>query len=829
MRRHRPHSQLPAFFLGLLLAVPSSALALRAPNPQEAGTEELLRAGLEEGAGYELALLSEVPGLADRMEQAYRLKTYQGRLVKREGRYFLVKSETPTDPEAHRSVWETVNNPIREYAAFWVARALGCNVCDVIIPPPDERKQLAELVGDVPDPDKLYLVSLSTNYSLKDDSPQILQRDPDKAVTRRVATAVFERFWDFHGNNAGPVKEALEDPSVRVRMGFDGEQAFHSTLKDVGFFTARFILNYFSSPGSRGEAGSTNEEIVMKGRAVWFNPLPLLEQMDEEELKAAFRSVKQLKLDDLEEEVREVLLERYPSMGRVLLDSQLKPIFNNLKHWQQDYHRDIRHFLYFLARGITQEGSKRVVNLSDRDDLNRLRALNAQLQNELAAAQREMNEGERRSQDSKAGLEEPGDTGERTVLPYGANLEVGNILRGLELEDTYFGERQVSKMFLAARARARREGRQARFLIVGAGAIVFDVQRMLGTPPGAELVFINKRPIELSENRQEAAQRFAREVVLKRIQVDPEQAVALAEEFLDGFRNQAVIHDVNRGLPINGRFQDESFDGGLVTAGTFDYPWEKVLLFREMERVTRTGASVFVSNVGTFSVRGVPRAIFFNRLPGNEYTSTYHHVRIDKKREGISFPDLQEVSIQPRMSTIGAQFFESTYALPEELRISYERLGKWAEEAATVAESAAPSERRQVAIVDIAGLQHSPGLVALLAQLNRLAPRTVVLGFGPLAHDLRDLNPHLHFTDDTQGLISLLEILRQTQGMDQVTYLGPAHRVPEIRAIVQRLGLEFSAVPSSVGTVLAGLGVPVDLAQRLAAGLEEAQLLGAGA
>ena len=285
--------------------------------------------------------LSAIPDFEDRLKKANRLEVYRDRLVKKGDRHFLVKSEQLADPEQHRSVWPTVDNPIREYVAFRVLRELGCDVCDVEIPSPKEMNLLDQWLGGRPG--RHYLVELSTDYSLSD--PKVQQKDHRREETTRIMAALLLRDWDPHSGNEGPLSDSQD-----VQMMFDAEQAFHDSMSDLGVFSWRFALNYFEpTTFLRSSHASTQQEDPQEVR---INSLALAEQIDMEALKSFVRTVDGLDLDALEREIRLELVQRYWKEGGTEVGLKLEPIFRNLKRWKADYLSDARRFF----RGFFQEG-----------------------------------------------------------------------------------------------------------------------------------------------------------------------------------------------------------------------------------------------------------------------------------------------------------------------------------------------------------------------------------------------------------------------------------------------------------------------------------------
>lgn len=340
----------PPLLFVLALALPTPAFALRQPNPKDSPPlEQGLAAGLEEGQ-YERASLDEVPGMEERLRSARRLEDYRERLVRRGGRYYLAKSLAEPRPEDHRAVWPTIHSSVRDYLGFLIARRLGCNVCDVVIPSLEERRRLESLLGGTVQARHLYLVELSTNYSVGD--PQVLQDEPSREFTRRLLTALFIRFWDMHENNTGPIKG-----STAIRMMFDPDQSFHPKLEDPATFVLEFVANYFSLVSEVSGHVSTVEQAERDKGIFRIDPLELFDPINEEEFKAAYLAIRELDLVDLEREARQFLvLDRYAQEDWTAADTQIKTIFQRLRKWQASFHTDLRAFLSALANGGSFSG-----------------------------------------------------------------------------------------------------------------------------------------------------------------------------------------------------------------------------------------------------------------------------------------------------------------------------------------------------------------------------------------------------------------------------------------------------------------------------------------
>ncbi len=385
-------------FLMAVFCLPSPAYALRPElSPQvKAGIEEDLRVGVEgksavNGQVYQKVsrkeIDREIPWFLDRLTPSKFREQYPGRLVRRvsDGRYFLVKSQRNVEKGNNRSVWPTINSPVREYIATELLRALGCNVCDMEIPDARTREEIASLVEGSPDPHFLYLVSLSSNYSMEDKREVVPQKDPLKEHTRKIGAALLLRLWDIHSNNVGPLRDSKE-----VSMMFDAEQAFHPTMEDPKLFMQNLVINYFELRDFIGAAASTVNQSPQQARLIVIDPFELTERIEIEELKAVARDVVSLKLEALEREVTEDLLRKY-GPGRLNgLVSEIRPIFDRLKKWQGNYLQDASVFFDMSSVGFDYENVKVKIYLEDEEFRERLRQWRGQVQQVLDEVAQEL-------------------------------------------------------------------------------------------------------------------------------------------------------------------------------------------------------------------------------------------------------------------------------------------------------------------------------------------------------------------------------------------------------------------------------------------------------
>lgn len=347
---HRLFFRTLAFLLAFSLGLSGSASALRQENASEAGLEEGLRGRLSPGAAalFRKASLEEVGGLWERVQDANRLDVYRERLVKKGARYLLVKTEE-SNQDGKRSPWPTKNNPIRAYTIFRILRALGCNVCDVEIPYPAERQWISDLTGA--DAEKLYVVDLSTNYSVGD--PEVLQGNPHKELTRRILASFFVRFWDPHVNNTGPLRQdGFHAQADMPTMMFDAEESLHSEMNNRERFLFLFARHYMTETSLVNLERSTRKD---KGEDLILhtNPAPLADGLDPEESKRFVRDAVKLNLDTLKQSVLNVVLERYGADRREEITGTVGELFSSLRQWQNDFPMDAPWFVGALFDGFS--------------------------------------------------------------------------------------------------------------------------------------------------------------------------------------------------------------------------------------------------------------------------------------------------------------------------------------------------------------------------------------------------------------------------------------------------------------------------------------------
>lgn len=280
--------------------------------------EELEAPELPEASAYQVIPLVDVMeflvSLTRDERQAFlnRLLIEKDPVQKGHGRHYLVKWRTPSD----KTSWHDKDDPAREYLFSHLVRELGGDVTDVVIPDLDERRRLAEFYG-VADPNDLYLVELSEDYSVE-DREAVPEPDPDAAFTRDFGIAVLLRMYDFREKNFGPIRGSS------TRMMFDGDQAFSPDAEEIGPFALAFAINYWDQP-----APGPDDLFEL-------DPNRLLGRLHLDELQRLVKTV-----HDFQEKRLQEIVEQAPPH----LQSRMRKLIRPLHAWLQSYRSDLTEFL----------------------------------------------------------------------------------------------------------------------------------------------------------------------------------------------------------------------------------------------------------------------------------------------------------------------------------------------------------------------------------------------------------------------------------------------------------------------------------------------------
>ncbi|MDO8730895.1 MAG: FAD-dependent oxidoreductase [Candidatus Omnitrophota bacterium] len=287
-----------------------------------AGLEELDLPELPGNFPYQVVSLATVPdfwlSLTDSEIQEFeRRLLYKKPADKSEqGQHYLVKWETPSEQTA----WPEKDDPAREYLFSHLARQLGGDVTDVVIPDSDERRRLAEFYG-VANPDDIYLVELSEDYS-PEDREAVLELDPDAAFTRDFGIAVLLRMYDFREKNFGPIRGSS------TRMMFDGDQAFNPKAANIGTFALALAINYWDQP-----APGPDDLFEL-------DPNRLLGRLHLDELQRLVKTV-----HDFQEQRLQEIVDQAPPH----LQSRMRKLIRPLHAWLQSYRSDLIRLLELFA------------------------------------------------------------------------------------------------------------------------------------------------------------------------------------------------------------------------------------------------------------------------------------------------------------------------------------------------------------------------------------------------------------------------------------------------------------------------------------------------
>ncbi len=255
-----------------------------------------------------------------------RVLEYQRRLIRRkkDGALFFLKTRfQPDEIKQLDFVWPKKNDPIRDFTAFKVGRAIDANVCDIVLPEPAQAKALASYIGALPD--DIYLVRVSTDYKLADQ--EVRQKGYKKAFTRNLVLSILIRKYDFYQANHRPIADA------QVPMMFDNDQSFHKDLINMDTFTTAFMENFF--PTFR-----YNVVDVMQ----------LLDQISVKELIAAVsfcenefnidHVLETIPDDDTQRYVQSFIHLEYVEQRAKTLRADILTFFRKIMDFNQDLHQD---------------------------------------------------------------------------------------------------------------------------------------------------------------------------------------------------------------------------------------------------------------------------------------------------------------------------------------------------------------------------------------------------------------------------------------------------------------------------------------------------------
>lgn len=239
-------ARIPAGNQGLFPRGSDSAIAV-APPPS-AGLEEPVPLSFPEDFPYRGLPVSAVPRFKASLEEGARvsggptrLEEYGGLLVQRKatGARYLIKFQHPPS-RWEKLPWPEKNEPVRTYLAFRLARELGVNFPDVLLPSPEEAQVFSEALKSAGHPgvlpQDLFLVRLTLDYTRQ--SPEVFEPDLKKAFTRSFIFAFWIRMADLHVGNMG----ALADTEDKLML-LDPDWAFREEIKAEATFLVLFLTH----------------------------------------------------------------------------------------------------------------------------------------------------------------------------------------------------------------------------------------------------------------------------------------------------------------------------------------------------------------------------------------------------------------------------------------------------------------------------------------------------------------------------------------------------------------------------------------------------------
>ena len=145
------------------------------------------------------------------------------------------------------------------------------------------------------------------------------------------------------------------------------------------------------------------------------------------------------------------------------------------------------------------------------------------------------------------------------------------------------------------------------------------------------------------------------------------------------------------------------------------------------------------------------------------------------------------------------------------------------ERTARVTEEAAEGGR--AVVLEAGALEANPVLQAMLEQLAGLEDRILVYGDSPAVREMIQCRPGILRAHTAVELSDVFGWLVARGPVEQVTYLGGLEEGGTVQIVAREWGLAFQIVPPTLVRLLAAF-VPEPLARTLAAGLEEAELIG---
>ena len=178
------------------------------------------------------------------------------------------------------------HNPILERVIYGLARKLGVNVAEILIPTPEERR---ELTGS----DRLIFLRQMVPSYQKKKRVGVFQRNPRKAFTRAfVVLGLLARIWDLHKGNSYAI------PRTKIPMFFDLEEGANPFYSDMRLYAKQFIVNFYQLKVSSGQP-------LFQAIA----PDLFLDELDWEEWTQSLEAVEDADLQDLKIKIKQEIAE----------------------------------------------------------------------------------------------------------------------------------------------------------------------------------------------------------------------------------------------------------------------------------------------------------------------------------------------------------------------------------------------------------------------------------------------------------------------------------------------------------------------------------------